>query len=321
MFFSCIFIIIGFFMLIKGADFLVQGASDVAKKFHVSELLIGLTIVAIGTSLPEFFISLTSAVNGYSELTLGNVIGSNICNLLLILGVSAIITPIDMNIKSTENYITFSLLSTVLVLAFGNLNHVLTRAYGAFLLLLFLAYLLYTILESLRENKEKNISDSIALQSNKNISILSCIVKIIIGILLLKFGGDFVVDNAVSLSNFFGISESIVGLSIVAIGTSLPELATCIISGIKRNSDIAVGNIIGSNILNLLLVLGSSCLIHPITYDISFNNELILLIVSTLIFLVYTDIGQKNTVTRLKGLTLLGVYLINTLLLFSECFK
>ena len=287
MFFSCIFIIIGFFMLIKGADFLVQGASDVAKKFHVSELLIGLTIVAIGTSLPEFFISLTSAVNGYSELTLGNVIGSNICNLLLILGVSAIITPIDMNIKSTENYITFSLLSTVLVLAFGNLNHVLTRAYGAFLLLLFLAYLLYTILESLRENKEKNISDSIALQSNKNISILSCIVKIIIGILLLKFGGDFVVDNAVSLSNFFGISESIVGLSIVAIGTSLPELATCIISGIKRNSDIAVGNIIGSNILNLLLVLGSSCLIHPITYDISFNNELILLIVSTLIFWVY----------------------------------
>ena len=304
-------------MLIKGADFLVQGASDVAKKFHVSELLIGLTIVAIGTSLPEFFISLTSAVNGYSELTLGNVIGSNICNLLLILGVSAIITPIDMNIKSTENYITFSLLSTVLVLAFGNLNHVLTRAYGAFLLLLFLAYLLYTILESLRENKEKNISDSIALQSNKNISILSCIVKIIIGILLLKFGGDFVVDNAVSLSNFFGISESIVGLSIVAIGTSLPELATCIISGIKRNSDIAVGNIIGSNILNLLLVLGSSCLIHPITYDISFNNELILLIVSTLIFWVYKDIGQKNTVTRLKGLTLLGVYLINTLLLFS----
>ena len=317
MFFSCIFIIIGFFMLIKGADFLVQGASDVAKKFHVSELLIGLTIVAIGTSLPEFFISLTSAVNGYSELTLGNVIGSNICNLLLILGVSAIITPIDMNIKSTENYITFSLLSTVLVLAFGNLNHVLTRAYGAFLLLLFLAYLLYTILESLRENKEKNISDSIALQSNKNISILSCIVRIIIGILLLKFGGDFVVDNAVSLSNFFGISESIVGLSIVAIGTSLPELATCIISGIKRNSDIAVGNIIGSNILNLLLVLGSSCLIHPITYDISFNNELILLIVSTLIFWVYKDIGQKNTVTRLKGLTLLGVYLINTLLLFS----
>lgn len=317
MFFSCIFIIIGFFMLIKGADFLVQGASDVAKKFHVSELLIGLTIVAIGTSLPEFFISLTSAVNGYSELTLGNVIGSNICNLLLILGVSAIITPIDMNIKSTENYITFSLLSTVLVLAFGNLNHVLTRAYGAFLLLLFLAYLLYTILESLRENKEKNISDSIALQSNKNISILSCIVKIIIGILLLKFGGDFVVDNAVSLSNFFGISKSIVGLSIVAIGTSLPELATCIISGIKRNSDIAVGNIIGSNILNLLLVLGSSCLIHPITYDISFNNELILLIVSTLIFWVYKDIGQKNTVTRLKGLTLLGVYLINTLLLFS----
>lgn len=317
MFFSCIFIIIGFFMLIKGADFLVQGASDVAKKFHVSELLIGLTIVAIGTSLPEFFISLTSAVNGYSELTLGNVIGSNICNLLLILGVSAIITPIDMNIKSTENYITFSLLSTVLVLAFGNLNHVLTRAYGAFLLLLFLAYLLYTILESLRENKEKNISDSIALQSNKNISILSCIVKIIIGILLLKFGGDFVVDNAVSLSNFFGISESIVGLSIVAIGTSLPELATCIISGIKRNSDIAVGNIIGSNILNLLLVLGSSCLIHPITYDISFNNELILLIISTLIFWVYKDIGQKNTVTRLKGLTLLGVYLINTLLLFS----
>ena len=199
----------------------------------------------------------------------------------------------------------------------GNLNHVLTRAYGAFLLLLFLAYLLYTILESLRENKEKNISDSIALQSNKNISILSCIVKIIIGILLLKFGGDFVVDNAVSLSNFFGISESIVGLSIVAIGTSLPELATCIISGIKRNSDIAVGNIIGSNILNLLLVLGSSCLIHPITYDISFNNELILLIVSTLIFWVYKDIGQKNTVTRLKGLTLLGVYLINTLLLFS----
>lgn len=317
MFFSCIFIIIGFFMLIKGADFLVQGASDVAKKFHVSELLIGLTIVAIGTSLPEFFISLTSAVNGYSELTLGNVIGSNICNLLLILGVSAIITPIDMNIKSTENYITFSLLSTVLVLAFGNLNHVLTRVYGAFLLLLFLAYLLYTILESLRENKEKNISDSIALQSNKNISILSCIVKIIIGILLLKFGGDFVVDNAVFLSNFFGISESIVGLSIVAIGTSLPELATCIISGIKRNSDIAVGNIIGSNILNLLLVLGSSCLIHPITYDISFNNELILLIVSTLIFWVYKDIGQKNTVTRLKGLTLLGVYLINTLLLFS----
>ena len=199
MLFNFLILILGFFMLIKGADFLVKGASNIANKFNISDVIIGLTIVSIGTSLPELFISISSASSNFSDLSLGNAIGSNICNLLLILGLASIIHPISININETENYIAFSLFVTVILFAIGNIKGMISITEAIILLICFFLFLIYTITEALKTSNKNNKKDISNSSSSKHIILIS-FVQIIVGAFLLKYGGDFVTDNAIAIA-------------------------------------------------------------------------------------------------------------------------
>lgn len=272
-------ILVGFALLIKGADFLVEGASSIAKKFHIPEIIIGLTIVSIGTSMPEMFVSLTSSIEGYSDMAMGNVIGSNVCNLLLILGLSTVIRPVKFQKETRLIEIPMCLAITIIFLVLCNIEGGISRADGIILLICFALFIGYTIFMGIKgekfdkedEEKEKN-------EDSKEISLLKSIIYVILGIVGLKFGGDFTVNNAVIIAKMFGISEQIISLTILAIGTSLPELVTSVTAAIKGNSDIAIGNIIGSNIFNMLFIIGVTSVINPITYNISYNLDMTILI-------------------------------------------
>ena len=323
---SIILLILGFVFLIKGADFLVKGASDIAVKLRIPDIVIGVTVVAIGTSMPELFVSVSSAISGLADLSIGNVIGSSICNLLLILGLTSIIKPINMDIENTESYICFSILAATMLLAMGNFNSDISRFDGFILLLGFLAFIIYTIIVTLKPKKNKSTDIEKLNQNEENImqsdtvnnKLIYSFLYVIVGIILLKFGGDFVVNSSTQIARLLNISEKIIGLTIVAVGTCLPELITSSIATFRGNSNMAVGNVIGSNILNIFLILGVAAIIKPINYSVSFNSDLILLLISTLTFWVFKDIGQKNTVTRSKGSILLATYFITTIALFIK---
>ena len=260
---SVFLIIIGFIFLIASADLLVDGSSGIAKKFHIPEIIIGLTIVSIGTSMPELFVSITSALEGHSDMSLGNIIGSNLSNLLLILGLSAIIKPVVFQ-KETRLYeIPMCLLFTITFMIFCNTNDGISRIEGIVLLLLFCVFLGYTIFMGIKESKTNLEKDD--AKEEKNNSIVKNIILVILGVIGLKVGGDLTVDNAVNVANYFNISEKIISLTILAVGTSLPELVTSVTAAIKGNSDIAIGNIIGSNIFVFMF------------YLISMTNVLILI--------------------------------------------
>ncbi len=237
-------ILLGFALLIKGADFLVEGASNIAKKFHIPEIIIGLTIVSIGTSMPEMFVSLTSSINGYSDMAIGNVIGSNVCNLLLILGLSTVIRPVKFQRETRLIEIPMCLMFTVIFLILCNIGRDITRLDGIILLILFVLFIAYTIFMGLKGEKFDKNGEDTKPSDTSNIKVIKNIVFIILGIIALKFGGDFTVDNSVIIAQKLGLSEQIISLTILAIGTSLPELVTSVTAAIKGNSDIAIGNII-----------------------------------------------------------------------------
>ena len=310
---SVLLIILGFALLIKGADFLVDGASNIAKKFHVPEIIIGLTIVSIGTSMPELIVSTTSALEGYSDMAIGNVVGSNICNLLLILGISAFIKPIVFQNETKKIEIPLNLAFTILFLILCNSGGGISRYEAIVLIGLFALFIIYTILMSQKDSeKVEEKSEEV-----KKISIFKNIAYIVLGIIGLKIGGDFAVDNAVIIANYFNISEKIISLTILAVGTSLPELVTSVVAAIKGNSDIAIGNIIGSNIFNMLLIIGVASLINPIVYNLAYNMDLIVLIVATVVLLVFTAIKPKNEMNKLKGAIYFLMYVGYLALLFN----
>lgn len=314
MFINIILIVIGFLLLIKGADFLVDGASGIAKKFHVPEIIIGLTIVSIGTSMPELFVSTTSAINGYKDIALGNVIGSNLCNLLLILGLSAVIFPITFKKETKFIEIPMCLAITIIFTILCNVGEGISRIDGVILVLLFIAFICYTIYMGKKGTEEPIIE----LDSGKTKKTIVYIIYIIVGILGLKFGGDFVVDNATALAEILNISEKITGLTIIAIGTSLPELVTSVMAAIKKDSDIAIGNIIGSNIFNILLIIGVSGIIRPMSYNSSYNVQMAILIVSTFVLALFPYTDRKDEMTRSNGITYLMLYALYMLLLFVK---
>lgn len=297
-------IFLGFFFLIKGADFLVEGSSNIAKKFYIPEIIIGLTIVSIGTSMPELFVSVSSAINGYEDLAIGNVVGSNLCNLLLILGLSATIRPINFKKETKLIEIPMCLIFTVLFFILGNINQDISNFDGGILSIAFLGFLTYTVLISKKEITKSSKSDI----CTKDISVIKNIFLIIIGIIGLKVGGDFVVESSEFIAKQLHISEKIIGLTIVAIGTSLPELVTSVTAAIKGNCDIAIGNIIGSNIFNILFIIGVTSLINPITYNITYNPQMIILFVSTVLLAIFPYVGEKNKMTRLNGILFLLLY-------------
>lgn len=311
MFVSLIFILIGFALLIGGANVLVDGSSSIAKKFHIPEIIIGLTIISIGTSMPELFVSITSALDGHSDMAIGNVIGSNLCNLLLILGVSTIVKSIEFKRETRLIEIPICLVVTIIFALMCNMGQDVTRIDAIILIALFILFITYTIIMAFKGekfDKEKDEEGNEIKEENKN-STLRDIIYVIVGIIALKFGGDLTVNNAVNVAEYFKLSEKIISITILAIGTSLPELVTSVFAAIKGKSDIAIGNILGSNIFNMLLIIGSTAVIKPISYNLSYNTDLIILGVATIILALFPIIPPKNKMTRMNGLIYFILYI------------
>ncbi len=320
MLFNILMIILGLILLVFGADLLVKGSNSIAKKFHIPEILVGLTIVAIGTSAPELIITITSAKNSMSDLIIGNAIGSNLCNVLLILGLMAVISPIKIDKDTRIFHIPIALLSTVIILLMGlgilgNNTAFINRNEGIFLVLLFIIYFAYPIVKEF-EGILISIKNNSKNTELKRINLLFCIIFIVLGIILLKYGGDLVVNYSTIIAKELNISERVIGLTIVAIGTALPELVTSIVSIIKKDTDLAVGNIIGSCTLNLLLILGIGAILTPLEFTTEFIQNLILLFFCTFTIWLFNFIGTKNTVTRFKGVILLLIFIFYMISLF-----
>lgn len=303
---SVFLIIVGFALLILGADWLVNGASSIAKRFHIPEIIIGLTIVSIGTSMPELFVSTTSALEGLSDMSIGNVIGSNLCNLLLILGLSTMIKPVKFQKETRLFEIPMCLVFTVIFIVLCNTGGSINKVEAILLLLLFLLFIVYTIFMAKKQSSQEKQGE--VKTEKKLLPILKDILLIVLGVIGLKVGGDLAVDNAVNIANYFGVSEKIIGLTILAVGTSLPELVTSVTAAIKGNSDIAIGNIIGSNIFNMLLIIGVAAFINPISYNFSYNMDLIILVVATLILALFPVIPPKNEMSRANGIIYFLMY-------------
>lgn len=322
MFIQICILILGFVLLISGANALVKGASEIAKKFHVSEILIGLTIVALGTSLPELIVTIISASTNSTNIIVGNVIGSNLCNLLLIFGIIAIIKPLQFEKESLRQ--NFPLLHTIILIVllmglgiFSQTKLVFTQIHGIILLLIAFVYFLIPILDYLkiRKNNKSEESNEEPKESNFS-SLLQNIIYLLLGGLALKYGGDFVVDSAINIAYIMNIPERVVSLTIVALGTSLPELVTCIVAIIKHDDDIAEGNIIGSCIINFCLILGLGATLSNLPLEPNYIENLFLLLISSVLIWLYGLANKNNTLTRTNGIVLLVIYLIYCVRLF-----
>lgn len=306
-----ILFIIGIALLIKGADILVEGSSALAKKFNVSALVIGLTIVAFGTSLPELVVSLLSALRGASDMAFGNIVGSNIANILLILGITTIIKNIKVPNSTTWKEIPFSLLGAVVLFIFANiffLDHMKITSilrFEGLILLLFFAIFLYYVIELAKKDKTSGNEENQQIHSLSSFKITLFILG---GLVALYFGGKWTVDGAVSLARLFGLSEYFIGLTIVAVGTSLPELVTSVIAGIKGNADISIGNVVGSNIFNIFFVLGLTALIFPITLPVSATIDLLVLLGTTILLFIFMFMGKRHELERWQGILFILLY-------------
>ena len=317
---NILLIALGFVLLVKGADFLVDGASGVAKRFHIPEIIIGLTIVSIGTSMPELFVSITSAIDGYSDMAIGNVIGSNLCNLLLILGISAAINPIIFKKETKLIEIPICLGVSIVFLILANIGNSISRIDAIILIALFIGFICYTIMMAKKGEDFDEISEEEKQRSaeeGKKRKIIVNIIYIIIGIIALKIGGDLVVEHSEKIAKMFNVSDKIIGLTIVAIGTSLPELVTSVTAALKKNSDIAIGNIIGSNIFNMLLIIGAAAVISPMNYNTSYNLQMGILIVATIVLGIFPYTDRKDEMTISNGITYLMLYALYMAMLFA----
>lgn len=294
---SFILLLIGFLLLIKGADYFVDSASAIARKFHIPSMIIGLTIVSIGTSLPELSVSLTSALIGKNDLAVANVVGSNIFNILMGLGVTSIISKLPIEKNTIENDIPFlNIIGSILLMLMLNLT--LGRFEGMLLIGLLIGFLFY-IIKPVLNNKEESKEESKLSFKTILLGILG-----VVGIIL---GGDMVVDSASNIAKMFGMSQNLIGLTVVALGTSLPEFVTSVIAGIKGENEIAVGNIIGSNIFNILMILGISSIISPIV--ISFISVIDIMFMIAIGILLYVFVVKSKTLKRYQGIVFIFLYI------------
>jgi cation:H+ antiporter len=300
---------VGFLILIKGADWLVAGATFLAKKYGVSDLAIGLTIVAFGTSAPELVVNIYASASGHDGIALGNVIGSNLFNLFFILGITGLIVPLKVQSSTVRKEIPMSLIATLLMLLLAN-NFFngsageISRIDG-FILLAGFAYFLYYVYRMQRETPDSGEGT----EKPVSVKMYRIVLLIAAGLAGLVFGGNLILDNAVEIAHMIGISEKVIGLTIVAAGTSLPELATSIVAAIRKNNDIAVGNIVGSNIFNLLMILGLSSVIRPLSYDQLFNQDMILLFAGTILLFFAMFTGKRKSLDRWEAAIMLVVYI------------
>ena len=306
---SILSFVVGIVLVILGADWLTKGASALARRFNMSELLIGLTIVAIGTSLPELVISTGSALKGSPGLALGNVIGSNIFNGMLILGVAALIAPIKFNAKMLTREIPFNLLASIaLVLVSGSMlvggapGEMITR-YGGLLLLCFLAiFVRYTF----------SITNDSSEEAGEHLPVWKVVLFIVTGLAALIFGGNLFVDGATEVARVLGLSEAVIGITIVSAGSSLPELAVSVSAARKGNVGIALGNVLGSNILNIFFILGVSATITPISLDGFSCVDYYVLLASSLLIYIVARFGGKAVINRFEGAVLVAGYVAYT---------
>ena len=315
---SYILLIIGFVLLVKGADFFVSGSSSIAEHFGIPTFIIGLTVVAFGTSMPEAAISVTAALTGANGIAVGNAIGSNLFNLLVVLGASALIKecPVSRDTLRFEYPLSIAAAGVLLVMglragADGTMFNagIISRADGLILLAVFIVFMIATVKKAVRNQHRAAIPDYYGgadVGDPGNTSLAKSIIISIVGLAGIVFGGDLVVDSATSIAEAFGIDEILIGLTIVALGTSLPELVISIVAAVKGETDIAVGNVIGSNIFNLLLVLGLSTSIHPITITMFSIYDLMILIAASLIVLI--PLLRKQMLTRSWGVLMLLMY-------------
>lgn len=309
MIFKLILLAAGFVLLIKGADWFVDGASDIASRFGIPQLVIGLTIVAMGTSLPEAAVSIAAALKGTSEIAVGNVVGSNILNILLILGVTSVIAAVPVQKSTLKHEIPFMIVITIIMLFMCLSGREISFAEGMILWGLFLSYLAYLYFLSVRKNKDKR-QESV----KKNCRIWSCIAKAAIGCILIIAGSNMAVEGASGLAEIMGMSKRLIGLTIVAFGTSLPELVTSVTAARKGNSAIAVGNIIGSNIFNILFIIGSTALITPVKFDIGFTYDLIIAALSGALLWILAAKNKK--LGRISGIIMLSAYSLYSVYLY-----
>jgi len=307
-----ILFVLGIFLLIKGADYLVEGSSSLAKKLGVPTLVIGLTIVAFGTSIPELVVNVLASIKGLGEVAFGNIIGSSMANLLLILGIAAIITNLKIQRSTIWKEIPFSFLAVLILLIFSsvflldNLKiNSLLRTEGI-ILLFFFALFIYYVVGLVKKNKE-NLED-------KKIEVIAhpyWIISLMIlgGLVGLYFGGKWTVDGAVSIARTFGLSEFLISATIIAIGTSLPELFTTIVATRKKDIDLAVGNIVGSNIFNVFWILGVTSVIKPIPFPNFISVDLLILLFATLLLFIFMFVGKKHELDRWQGILFLILYI------------
>jgi len=302
--------------LILGAEGLVRGASSIAKKAGISPLVIGLTIVAFGTSAPELIVNLFSAFQGSAEIAIGNVVGSSIVNILLILGISAIIYPLTVNKSTVWKEIPFALLAVVMIFIMGNDvffdgvgYNAITRTDGLALIAIFIIFMFYTFGIAKTTGSSEKIS-----AYTWPISIVFTLV----GLLLLFVGGKVLVDNAIILARLAGLSETLIGLTIVAVGTSLPELATCVVAVIHKEDDIAVGNVVGSNIFNVFWILGVTGTILQLPFSYGVNIDVLVMLVATILLFLFMFVGSRRKLDRWQGVFFVGAYIAYVIYLIGR---
>ena len=309
---GAILIVVGFIALVKGADWLVDGASAIAKQFGISDLAIGLTVVAFGTSMPEFVVNMVSVAEGSTDLAITNILGSNIINTFVILGLTALVYPITSQKRSRDFDIPMSIIAGVLVFAFvavqspfGEDMKGISRTGGIMLLVMF-CYFLYNTFRHAKDHPDEQPAE--AEQTTKNIPVRRAIALILGGLVGLVVGGELIVKSAVDLATRMGVSEAIIGLTIVALGTSLPELATSVMAAAKKNCDIALGNVVGSNIFNVFFVLGTSAVIHPLPAYPGIELDAWAAAVSSLLVWLFVKSNHERQIKRWEGAVLLLVY-------------
>ncbi|MBM4104476.1 MAG: calcium/sodium antiporter [Planctomycetes bacterium] len=310
-----ILLVVGLCLVVKGADWLVDGASSLARRLGVSDLAIGLTVVAFGTSLPELTVNIFAVVQNQPSVAVGNITGSNICNILLILGISSLLCPLRVQRSTTWKEIPFSLLAQVLLWIMlldkfldGAAGDTLSRTDGLSLLAMFIIFMAYIV------GMAKNLHQSDEQDKAKILTLGKSLFLVLLGLGFLIAGGKLVVDGALRLADWLGLSKSFIAVTVVAVGTSIPELATSAVAAYKKKADIAVGNVVGSNIFNILLILGISSTLRPIPMPADLYLSVYAGIFATIVLFTTLFVGKRHTIGRWEGMGMLGLYILYLIL-------
>ncbi len=318
MFNAIIILLIGFVLLIKGADYFVEGSSAVAKKLRIPTIIVGLTIVALGTSLPELAVSVTASLVDNNEIAVSNVVGSNLFNLLVVCGACTLFAPLAISKDTLKKDFPLSIGCAIVLLVMGIMGKEVGRLDGVILLVFFITYIAILVRQALKaravvSDEDVNCDDESDEKDAKDIPVWLCLMYIVGGVVAIKFGGDFVVDGASTIAGLLGMSQTLIGLTVVAVGTSLPELVTSIVAGRKGEVDMALGNVIGSNIFNVLFILGTAGSISPMSFindKVGFDNIVDITVLIAVSLLTYVFAWSKKKIEKKEGIIMISIYVI-----------